>query len=535
MCCECRLRTIRRLWSKVQRQQIEEERQKRAGEVLQKEVEEDVKMTTAAAQGEAPRVKEEIWEKEREIRYREEELRKREAEVQHHEMEIEELRKREAEVQRREMEIEELRKREAEVQRREMDIVAKEVKEEERLKVEKELREEVKKLREEAMERSEGEKRWEEARLELWPLAKTQDSATLVTLIVKLRSILANVFLYRRLLTFDGEDAQMLLDTVQSLFTGKVPYFEVTRPMAVINRILGGNLPSRPSPEDKSWTEWGLTEELWDLLVDCWKMTPSDRPESSAVVLRLAHQQPAQDPRPTGQWGPGHAKRFRNTVEHTFQERQPPLDGMNALLTRIIQDSESVSDEDDWLPERSDSTASAALKREFIKKREELEPLLVGILQSERTYKSLLSCDDLDAQILLESFQTNGNLPEYLVVNPGVNRILLCLDIAAGLQYLHLNRIVHGDLKGVNVLIDGAGRASLGDFGISSVKDPEILQWASQSLMASRGGTRRWQAPELLDPYADVDVIDNTFASDVYAWAGICYEAASHIMNAHGS
>ncbi|KAH0584924.1 hypothetical protein H2248_008197 [Termitomyces sp. 'cryptogamus'] len=59
---------------------------------------------------------------------------------------------------------------------------------------------------------------------------------------------------------------------------------------------------------------------------------------------------------------------------------------------------------------------------------------------------------------------TNGNLEEYLAHNPDVNRILLCLDTAAGVEYLHNNDIVHGDLKGLNVLIDGSGRACLGDF-----------------------------------------------------------------------
>ncbi|KAG6818338.1 hypothetical protein H0H93_005894, partial [Arthromyces matolae] len=110
---------------------------------------------------------------------------------------------------------------------------------------------------------------------------------------------------------------------------------------------------------------------------------------------------------------------------------------------------------------------------------------------------------------------SNGTLDDYLVAHPDANRLLLCMDTAAGVNYLHDNDIVHGDLKGVsldlisfplqaltlrqvNVLIDSAGRACLGDFGLSSVYDPKILRWTSQSSMASRGGTTRWKAPELV-------------------------------------
>ncbi|KAG6848914.1 hypothetical protein H0H93_012851 [Arthromyces matolae] len=119
---------------------------------------------------------------------------------------------------------------------------------------------------------------------------------------------------------------------------------------------------------------------------------------------------------------------------------------------------------------------------------------------------------------------SNGNLEEYLASCPDANRILLCLDTAAGISYLHENEIVHGDLKAMNVLIDKSGRACLGDFGLSSVNDPQILKWTSQSTMVSRGGTTRWQAPELIESEDTAEGVCNTTASDVYAWASVCYE-----------
>ncbi|KAH0580488.1 hypothetical protein H2248_001987 [Termitomyces sp. 'cryptogamus'] len=121
---------------------------------------------------------------------------------------------------------------------------------------------------------------------------------------------------------------------------------------------------------------------------------------------------------------------------------------------------------------------------------------------------------------------TNGNLEDYLTSeNPDANnRLLLCLDTAAGVEYLHTNDIVHGDLKGVNVLVDSSGRAALGDLGLASVTDPQILKWTTQSSVASKGGTVRWQAPELLDSEDRSEKIHNTKASDVFAWGSVCYE-----------
>ncbi|KAG6905876.1 hypothetical protein DXG01_017126 [Tephrocybe rancida] len=68
-----------------------------------------------------------------------------------------------------------------------------------------------------------------------------------------------------------------------------------------------------------------------------------------------------------------------------------------------------------------------------------------------------------------------------------------------------------------NILVN-LGRACL-----SSVSDKEILALTSYSSAASKGGTVRWQAPELFDPEGDEEK-HNSNASDIYAWACIGYE-----------
>ncbi|KAG6840418.1 hypothetical protein C0991_006812 [Blastosporella zonata] len=129
---------------------------------------------------------------------------------------------------------------------------------------------------------------------------------------------------------------------------------------------------------------------------------------------------------------------------------------------------------------------------------------------------------------LISPWARNGTVSDFLLKQPKANRILLCSDIAEGIGYLHDNDIIHGDLKGVNILVDISHRAYLADFGLSAVEDPEILAWSRNST-ASRGGTVRWQAPELFkietteqDSYSGIP--QNTKATDIYAFSCVCYE-----------
>ncbi|TEB22338.1 kinase-like protein [Coprinellus micaceus] len=123
---------------------------------------------------------------------------------------------------------------------------------------------------------------------------------------------------------------------------------------------------------------------------------------------------------------------------------------------------------------------------------------------------------------LVSPWMGSGNVVDYLRANPTAERPLLLSDIASGMSYLHENNIVHGDLKGANILVSESGRASLADFGLSRVSGPALLTSVVTGT-AKNTGTIRWLAPELLSLEDDADP-KVTRTSDVYSYGCACYE-----------
>ncbi|KAG7090193.1 hypothetical protein E1B28_011797 [Marasmius oreades] len=115
-----------------------------------------------------------------------------------------------------------------------------------------------------------------------------------------------------------------------------------------------------------------------------------------------------------------------------------------------------------------------------------------------------------------------GNLVRFLkeTRREDVDHYSLVYDIASGVLYLHSKKIVHGDLKGVNILITPDERACIGDFGLSRVADTHALRMTSSTTIYSKG-TTRWLSPELLK--SDPPCPSST-SSDIYAFACVCYE-----------
>ncbi|KAL5525571.1 hypothetical protein ACEPAG_6907 [Sanghuangporus baumii] len=126
---------------------------------------------------------------------------------------------------------------------------------------------------------------------------------------------------------------------------------------------------------------------------------------------------------------------------------------------------------------------------------------------------------------LVSTFMENGNLVEYLrsskkPIDAVVERRLI-YEVAKGMAYLHRQGVMHGDLKGTNVLIDDKGHCRITDFGQSEMKSEAFRISGSHPPR----GTLRWQAPEIIDGASSGRL---TYQVDIYAYAIVCVEIFGH-------
>ncbi|KAK0234607.1 kinase-like domain-containing protein [Armillaria nabsnona] len=143
---------------------------------------------------------------------------------------------------------------------------------------------------------------------------------------------------------------------------------------------------------------------------------------------------------------------------------------------------------------------------------------LYGIVQSENRVG------------MVSAWCEYGTIRHYLKnVNPKADRMKLMHQIASGVAYLHDFKplIIHGDLKGSNILIDHQGYAIISDFGLSKV----MSDFSASSFFA---GSTRWMAPEIVRALVEDRSEDNmpqvTTASDVYAFGSVCLEVMTGVL-----
>ncbi|KAF9260220.1 kinase-like protein [Marasmius fiardii PR-910] len=142
---------------------------------------------------------------------------------------------------------------------------------------------------------------------------------------------------------------------------------------------------------------------------------------------------------------------------------------------------------------------------------------------------------------LVSPWMVNGEITKFLEVNPRHDRLTVISEIAAGILYLHCHNIVHGDIKGANVLVDEWGHCYLADFGLATAAMTCTLL-STVSTSGGGKGTMRWMAPELFTSHLETEIEDKVtdsihqgssnnpkhnnikLARDIYAYACTVYE-----------
>ncbi|KAF9262815.1 hypothetical protein L218DRAFT_959960 [Marasmius fiardii PR-910] len=118
---------------------------------------------------------------------------------------------------------------------------------------------------------------------------------------------------------------------------------------------------------------------------------------------------------------------------------------------------------------------------------------------------------------LVSPWMTNGDIITFLERTPNHDRLQSILEIAAGLEYLHSlsPMIVHGDIRGANILVDEVRTCRLADFGLSREAPGTTMIETSTGMK----GSLRWMAPEMLKPSSTRESNEDRSPRDVYAYA----------------
>ncbi|KAL7410705.1 kinase-like domain-containing protein [Mrakia frigida] len=119
--------------------------------------------------------------------------------------------------------------------------------------------------------------------------------------------------------------------------------------------------------------------------------------------------------------------------------------------------------------------------------------------------------------MMISELCENGDLFDYIrnVPAPSLKVVLkLMLDIAKGLQYLHLRKpaVVHRDCKSSNILITSKVVAKVGDFGLARVKH------STRSMIRSLVGTVCYQPPEMWTAHPKYDSKVDVFSCAMVFW-----------------
>ncbi|KAG1865885.1 kinase-like domain-containing protein, partial [Suillus subalutaceus] len=139
-------------------------------------------------------------------------------------------------------------------------------------------------------------------------------------------------------------------------------------------------------------------------------------------------------------------------------------------------------------------------------------PTIVPLLGIAKVQDSLFPA-------LISEWMSSGTLFTYFKEQGTISastQIKLARGVADGLEYLHSQDVVHGDLHPGNVLVDGSGHPRLTDFGLATVAGDVESQLNTTT--AGRSFNPQWRAPEVIGIDPEAELVRPNFKSDVYSF-----------------
>lgn len=125
-------------------------------------------------------------------------------------------------------------------------------------------------------------------------------------------------------------------------------------------------------------------------------------------------------------------------------------------------------------------------------------------LRHPRLVRFIGACVQPPLLLVVTEFMPGGSLHDRLFGSRRdpplafVQRWLIGCQTAEGLTFLHSQRVVHRDLKSMNILLDAQQSAKICDFGLAQ-QMPEMATHIQRKIDGEEGGSPRYMAPECYD------------------------------------
>ncbi|XP_023550620.1 serine/threonine-protein kinase STY46-like isoform X3 [Cucurbita pepo subsp. pepo] len=142
------------------------------------------------------------------------------------------------------------------------------------------------------------------------------------------------------------------------------------------------------------------------------------------------------------------------------------------------------------------------------------EVAILRKVQHKNVVRFIGACTNSPHLCIVTEYMPGGSLYDYLHKNHCVLKLSqllkFAIDVCEGMEYLHLNDIIHRDLKTANLLMNTQHVVKVADFGVA--------RYQSQGVMTAETGTYRWMAPEVINhlPYDQ--------KADIFSFAIVLWE-----------
>ncbi|KAG8750145.1 hypothetical protein FRC11_010717, partial [Ceratobasidium sp. 423] len=276
--------------------------------------------------------------------------------------------------------------------------------------------------------------------------------------------------------------------------TRERPYASIHDDGDVWHKILQGQHPLRP--EDKiPRNEVGNT--MWETLRKSWSFAPAERP-SAAEVGDMMHKVHQTSDSATPRVVVGKTTTVQDLV--AYFERRSLSNYTRLLQTFNIAAAVPISDTklaNVYKVNLHDKPAVAVkcvkhiTPYKNIKNQRAARELSCWSSHEHENILPVIGFAVVKGDLaMISPWMNNGCVTNYVANNPGCDRLLLCTQLARAITYLHEHQVVHGDIKGPNVLMSDTNTIQVTDFGVSIMDHQEI----EFSVTSAGRGTQRWQA-----------------------------------------